>query len=115
MPRPEQHRPRAPGQPAPQSAPYAADNGADDDLKSIRGVGPVLERMLNAHGVHQFRQVATWSDADIDFFDAQLERFHGRIRRENWVRSAIDQHFKKYGEWLGDGAPAATQREARIE
>ena len=83
-----------------------------DDLTCIYGVGPVLAKMLQRLGVHQFRQVAQWSEADIDFFDAQLERFRGRIRRENWVRSAAEEHHKKYGEWLGSGTAAPVMREA---
>lgn len=78
-----------------------------DDLKRIRGVGPVLEKRLNELGVHQFRQVALWTDADIDFFDRELRNFHGRIRRENWVHSATEEHFKKYGEWLAASVAAA--------
>ena len=83
-----------------------------DDLTCIYGVGPVLAKMLHQLGVHQFKQVAQWSEADIDHFDAQLERFRGRIRRENWVRSATEEHHKKYGEWLGSGTPAPVMREA---
>lgn len=86
--------------------------GAADDLKRIRGVGPVLEKVLHRLGVHQFRQVALWTEADIDFFDAQLQTFRGRIRRENWVRSAAEEHFKKHGEWLAATSPAITIGEA---
>jgi NADH-quinone oxidoreductase subunit E len=69
-----------------------------DDLELIHGVGPVLRKMLNALGVWQFRQIALWDEADIEFFDQKLEQFHGRIRREAWVASAAKQHLKKYGE-----------------
>jgi predicted flap endonuclease-1-like 5' DNA nuclease len=82
--------------------------GAADDLKRIRGVGPVLEKVLHRLGVHQFKQVALWTETDIDFFDAQLQTFRGRIRRENWVRSAAEEHFKKHGEWLAGAARAIT-------
>lgn len=82
-----------------------------DDLKRIRGVGPVLEKRLHALGVHHFRQVALWTEAEIDVFDRQLGNFHGRIRRENWVHSATEEHFKKTGEWLGSGAATAPTRE----
>jgi predicted flap endonuclease-1-like 5' DNA nuclease len=82
-----------------------------DDLKHIYGVGPVLEKMLQKLGIYLFKQVAQWNEADIDFFDAKLDKFHGRIRREGWVRSAIEEHYKKYGEWLGEGEPALTKPE----
>ncbi len=79
-----------------------------DDLKKIFGVGPVLERFLNDHGVFWFEQVARWSQADIDKFEGQLRNFSGRITRENWVRSATEEHYKKYKQWLGKGNPTIT-------
>jgi predicted flap endonuclease-1-like 5' DNA nuclease len=79
-----------------------------DDIKHIYGVGPALEIELNRLGVYFFRQVSLWTEQDIDFFDAQLPDFKGRIRRENWVRSAVEEHYKKYNEWLAQGNPAIT-------
>ncbi len=79
-----------------------------DDIKHIYGVGPALEIELNRLGVYFFRQVSLWTEQDIDFFDSQLTEFKGRIRRENWVRSAVEEHYKKYGEWLAQGNPAIT-------
>jgi predicted flap endonuclease-1-like 5' DNA nuclease len=79
-----------------------------DDLKQIYGVGPALERFLHKRGVFWFRQVATWSQADIDKFEFLLPNFGGRIQRENWVRSAKVEHYKKYQQWLGDGEPPST-------
>jgi predicted flap endonuclease-1-like 5' DNA nuclease len=71
-----------------------------DDLIAINGVGPVLAEMLHRLGIYTFKQVAMWNDEQVDWVDAQLEHFHGRIRRENWIDSAKDEHFKKYGERL---------------
>ena len=82
-----------------------------DDIKHIYGVGPALEITLNKLGVYYFKQVALWSEADIDFFDSKLPEFHGRIRRENWIRSAIEEHYKKHGEWLANGNPLLTMPE----
>jgi len=76
-----------------------------DDLKKIFGVGPVLERFLNDHGIFWFEQVARWSPADIDKFEGRLRKFSDRITRENFVRSATEEHYKKYKQWLGDGSP----------
>lgn len=98
---------------APAEPAGAAGHTDHDDLKRIRGVGPVLEKRLHELGVFQFRQVALWTDADIDFFDRQLRNFHGRIRRENWVHSATEEHFKKHGEWLSASAVAASHETAR--
>ena len=82
-----------------------------DDIKHIYGVGPALEKTLNGLGIYYFKQVASWTDADIDFFDSKLPDFHGRIRREQWLRSAVEEHYKKYGEWLGKGEPLITMPE----
>lgn len=64
-------------------------DGADvDDLTRIKGVGPKLRDLLVSLGVTRFAQVAGWSDADIDRIDAQLGRFEGRIRRDDWREQA---------------------------
>ena len=71
--------------------------GAPDDLKLIVGVGPVLERMLQQLGVATYRQIARWSERDIDDIDAKLPEFPGRIRRDAWVTQARELHQSKYG------------------
>ncbi|MBX3349391.1 MAG: hypothetical protein KF747_11665 [Nitrospira sp.] len=111
----ERHR----GLPVIQASEYRADGDdagevsdkgqtveeSPDDLKQIRGVGPALERFLHKRGIFWFHQVATWSQADIDKFEFLLPNFGGRIQRENWVRSAQVEHYKKYKQWLGAGEP----------
>ncbi len=74
--------------------------GAPDDLKLIVGVGPVLERLLHQLGVGSYRQIARWSEHEIDEFDARLAEFPGRIRRDGWVTQARELHASKYGEIL---------------
>ena len=61
---------------------------ADDDLTRIKGLGPKLADQLRALGVTSFAQIAAWDDADIDRVDAQLGRFQGRIRRDDWPAQA---------------------------
>lgn len=72
--------------------------GSPDDLKLIVGIGPVLERMLQQLGIGTYRQIARWSERDIDEFDARLPEFPGRIRRDAWVTQARELHQSKYGE-----------------
>jgi len=72
--------------------------GTPDDLKLIVGVGPALERMLYQLGVTNYRQIARWSERDIDEIDAKLAEFPGRIRRDAWVTQARALHQSKYGE-----------------
>ena len=83
------------------AAPALLDGpGSPDDLKLIVGVGPVLERMLHQLGIHTYRQIARWTERDIDEFDARLPEFPGRIRRDGWVTQARALHHSKYGETL---------------
>jgi predicted flap endonuclease-1-like 5' DNA nuclease len=82
------------------AAPQFFGAGAPDDLKLIVGIGPVLERMLQMLGVATYRQIARWSERDIDEFDAKLHEFPGRIRRDAWVTQARALHQSKYGEAL---------------
>jgi predicted flap endonuclease-1-like 5' DNA nuclease len=74
------------------------DRTGQDDLVAINGVGPKLAAWLHEHGVHTFREVARWSEADVERFSALLPDFQERIRDEGWVASAAEEHFKKYGE-----------------
>jgi len=73
---------------------------APDDLKLIVGIGPVLARLLQQMGITSYRQIARWSERDIDDFDARLPEFPGRIRRDAWVTQARALHQSKYGEAL---------------
>lgn len=69
-------------------APVAAVVHGSDDLTRIKGVGPKLVEQLHALGVTSFAQIAAWDDAEIDRVDAQLGRFQGRIRRDDWRAQA---------------------------
>jgi predicted flap endonuclease-1-like 5' DNA nuclease len=71
--------------------------GAPDDLKLIVGVGPVLERMLYQLGITTYRQIANWTERDIDDVDSRLHEFPGRIRRDAWVTQARALYQSKYG------------------
>jgi small subunit ribosomal protein S2 len=76
---------------APPAAPveplFETPAGDPDDLKKITGVGPVLERKLNALGITRFDQVANFSDQDIAKVDDALN-FKGRIMRDDWIGQA---------------------------
>jgi len=69
--------------PVPIEVPHDAD-----DLSLIKGLGPKLADQLRALGVTRFTQIAAWDDAEIDRIDAQLGRFQGRIRRDDWPGQA---------------------------
>lgn len=86
------------------------DNGSDrtmpvhrprDDLKRIRGIGPVLERLLNDLGIHRLQQIAQFGPDDIERVQAALKDFPDRIERDHWVeqaRTLISEYRPEAGE-----------------
>jgi molybdopterin-containing oxidoreductase family membrane subunit len=59
-----------------------------DDLKKISGVGPVLEKKLNAMGLFTFDQVSRMTNEDYDLFDEIMGEFPGRAKRDDWAGQA---------------------------
>ncbi|MBJ3762850.1 50S ribosomal protein L21 [Maribius pontilimi] len=47
-------------------------DGAADDLKTLNGVGPAMEKKMNAAGVYHFDQIAAWTEAEIDYMADQI-------------------------------------------
>lgn len=84
---PKKEAPAASAGDLPEGALFAAPAGAADDLKKISGVGPVLEKKLNALGITTFAQVAAFTPEDIAKVDDALS-FKGRIDRDNWLEQA---------------------------
>lgn len=82
--------PRTARPPAEAAAPatlFTAPDGAPDDLKKITGVGPVLEKRLNAIGITRYEQIAALSPEDAARADEALG-FKGRIERDGWIEQA---------------------------
>ncbi len=59
-----------------------------DDLKLIRGIGKVLEGVLNEKGIQTFEQLATLSIDDIESLSKELKHFGNRVVRDQWVEQA---------------------------
>ncbi len=85
-------------QPPVPSAQSAARGAAParDDLKQIKGIGPVLERKLHELGVHSFADLAALTPERIREIDAAIE-FPGRIERERWVEQAKELLARRGG------------------
>jgi predicted flap endonuclease-1-like 5' DNA nuclease len=66
----------------------AARDGAPDDLKLIKGVGPKLEALLHSMGFYHFDQVAGWGADEVAWVDENLQGFKGRVSRDDWVEQA---------------------------
>ena len=78
------HRPAA----APETRSAEAREGAPDDLKKIKGVGPKLEQVLHSLGIYHFDQIAAWGPAEVAWMDDNLAGFKGRVTRDGWVDQA---------------------------
>jgi NADH-quinone oxidoreductase subunit E len=75
-------RERGGGIPAPAEAPQGPD-----DLKMIAGIGPVLEKALNAHGITSFAQIAALKKREIAELEEKM-KFPGRVERDEWIKQA---------------------------
>ncbi len=59
-----------------------------DDLQAIKGIGPVLEKMLHQTGIYYYRQIAALDESGVAELDDRIPQFSGRIERDNWVGQA---------------------------
>jgi len=66
-----------------------AREGGKDNLQLIKGIGQVLEPLLNETGIYHFDQIANLSKKEILWLDNSMS-FPGRIEREEWVTQAKD-------------------------
>lgn len=66
----------------------APRGGVADDLKEIEGIGPAMEKLVNALGFYHYDQIANWTEADVAWVDANLKGFKGRVTRDRWVAQA---------------------------
>lgn len=65
-----------------------ASEDEKDDLKLISGIGPFIEKKLNAIGIYTFSQISKFSSQDIEDVTEAIKFFPGRIARDNWVDQA---------------------------
>ncbi len=66
-----------------------------DDLKLIKGVGPMIEKKMNKLGIYCFEQVSNLSRSDIELITEAIEFFPGRIVRDDWRGQAKKLKRKK--------------------
>lgn len=65
----------------------APQAGRPDDLKLLKGIGPVNERALHRLGIFHFSQIAAWTPEEAEWVGSYLA-FPGRIEREGWIGQA---------------------------
>lgn len=68
----------------------APRGGQADDLKQIKGIGPVIEAKLNDVGVYHYWQIAAWRREELIWVDNYLN-FRGRAVRDRWVDQARER------------------------
>lgn len=61
-----------------------------DDLKRIKGIGPVIEARLHGVGITTFHQVAALEGESLQQVGDLLGIFRGRIRRDRWIEQAAE-------------------------
>lgn len=64
-----------------------------DDLKKIKGIGPVIEKKLNMLGIVSFKQISEFNEDAIDQIAHTLKFFPDRIKRDHWVQQAKELAF----------------------
>ena len=65
-----------------------ATEAEKDDLKMISGIGPFIEKRLNALYIYTFRQISKFTARDIETINVAIIYFSGRIERDEWVAQA---------------------------
>ena len=59
-----------------------------NDLKLIAGIGPGLEKKLNAAGITSYAQIAALTATEITRLERDVVKFAGRITRDDWIGQA---------------------------
>lgn len=94
----DETEPPAPPAPAPlPDAPPMDEAPTYDDLQRITGIGPDFAQQLADLGVTTYRQIARFTDDDIERIGNHLDVFPDRVRREKWVQQAAVLHRETYG------------------
>ncbi len=75
-----------------------------DDLKEIKGIGPVIEKKLNILGIVSFKQVSEFTDEAIEQISHAVKYFPDRIKRDQWVKQAAELYKLKSSGRLPTGS-----------
>ncbi|WP_213271371.1 50S ribosomal protein L21 [Hyphomonas sp.] len=75
--------------PKADAAPKEEAAAGGDNLKKITGIGPALEKKMNAAGITTFAQIAALSADDIARLEEELS-LAGRFAKDGWVEQAAE-------------------------
>ncbi len=97
-----------------QQAVVSTMDAVRDDLKTIKGIGPMIERLLNQNGIFTFAQIVSLSNREIRSIEQTLSKSNqgaiGRISRDGWVEQA--SLLMKDGQFFGDSVERVAKKPA---
>lgn len=67
---------------------FDAATQTPDDLKKVKGIGPLMEKTLNKIGIFSFLQVSKMTKKEYDLLDSITGSFPGRAQRDDWAGQA---------------------------
>ena len=66
-----------------------------DDLQTIKGIGPFIAEKLYALGIYTFEQVGNMTSEIEEQVNKAIEFFPGRVKRDEWAKQGRELHKKK--------------------
>ena len=67
---------------------FDASSQTPDDLKKVKGIGPLMEKTLNKIGIFSFLQVSKMTEKEYNLLDSITGSFPGRAQRDDWAGQA---------------------------
>ncbi|MEL6975597.1 MAG: molybdopterin oxidoreductase, partial [Bacteroidota bacterium] len=67
---------------------FDKDTQIPDDLKKVKGIGPLMEKTLNRIGIFSFLQVSKMTENEYNLLDSITGSFPGRAQRDDWAGQA---------------------------
>ncbi|MEL6483867.1 MAG: NrfD/PsrC family molybdoenzyme membrane anchor subunit, partial [Bacteroidota bacterium] len=67
---------------------FDKDTQIPDDLKKVKGIGPLMEKTLNKIGIFSFLQVSKMTENEYNLLDSITGSFPGRAQRDDWAGQA---------------------------
>jgi predicted flap endonuclease-1-like 5' DNA nuclease len=66
-----------------------------DDLQTIKGIGPFIAEKLYALGIYTFEQIGNMTSEIEEEVNKAIEFFPGRVKRDEWTKQGRELHKKK--------------------
>ena len=67
---------------------FDTNTQSPDDLKKVKGIGPLMEKTLNKIGIFSFLQVSKMTEKEYNLLDSITGSFPGRAQRDDWAGQA---------------------------